>query len=229
MADEQLQHSRSAIDRAGKTIRHADRKGEGLPAASLELVDEFRIWHVPTVQWIQTDLTEYLLETVGSPEDRFPIASRLKTVPAIVAKLCRSSTALSRMQDIAGARIVVPDLGMQDEAKEATTNLLAEAVIDVKDQREEPDQYGYRAIHVIGYRAERYFEVQVRTFNQDRWAQIVERIDSNYRHDLKHGRGPAAWLEWLHELSDALRNADLGKPYKIPKKPVDLDLDVETE
>lgn len=107
------------------------------------------MWHVPTVQWIQSELGSFFHEAAGLSEDHYPITSRLKTSPAIVAKLCRSSTALSRMQDVAGARIVVPDLVLQDAGVGALHSLLAEAVIDVKDQRAEPDQYGYRAIHVI--------------------------------------------------------------------------------
>jgi hypothetical protein len=230
MPEDAFPHSRSSIDRAGKTIRHAvrDRKEEP-PEACLELVDEFRVWHLPTVQWTQNDLVDFFHRTVGLPEERFPITSRLKTSPAIVKKLYRSSTALSRMQDIAGARIVLPDLEVQEAVSDDVITLLSESVIDVKIQIDEPDQYGYRAIHVIGYRDQRYFEVQVRTFNQDRWAQIVERIDSNFGHDLKHGRGPATWLEWLHALSDELRKADLGERYEIPKTPLDLDVDVETE
>jgi ppGpp synthetase/RelA/SpoT-type nucleotidyltranferase len=195
----------------------------------LELVDEFRIWHLPTVQWIQTELVDFFHKTVGLPEERFPITSRLKTSPAIVKKLCRSSTALSRMQDIAGARIVLPDLEIQEAVSDDVITLLSESVIDVKNQRDEPDQYGYRAIHVIGYRDGRHFEVQIRTFEQDRWAQIVERIDSIHGYDLKHGQGPADWLEWLQVLSDELRKADLGEPYEIPPTPLDLEIDVGAE
>ena len=82
---------------------------------------------------------------------------------------------------------------------------------------ENGDQWGYRAIHVVVRLDERLAEIQVRTTNQDRWAQIVKAIDKARGLDLKHGRGPADWVQWLQELSDALRNADLGKPYDIPR------------
>jgi ppGpp synthetase/RelA/SpoT-type nucleotidyltranferase len=74
-----------------------------------ELIDEFRQSHIPVVTGVQEELTAVLHEEVGLDEERFPITSRLKTPQAIMAKLRRSSTALSRMQDVAGARIVLPD------------------------------------------------------------------------------------------------------------------------
>jgi ppGpp synthetase/RelA/SpoT-type nucleotidyltranferase len=225
MGNDEFPHSRNRVDTYGRKIRHAVRDGKDPPQECLDLVDEFRLWHVPTVEWIQSDLVEFL--TADLVNERVTTVSRLKTSPAIVQKLCRSTTALSRMQDIAGARIVVPDLELQDRLAREITDLLGESVIDVKDQRDEPDDYGYRMLHVIGFRDERYFEVQIRSFEQDRWAQIVERIDSNYSYDLKHGRGPADWLQWLHVLSDELRKADLGEPYEIPPTPIDLLVDVD--
>lgn len=227
--DDVFPHSRNRIDTYGRKIRHAGRKAEDPPQECLDLVDEFRVWHLSTLQSVQTELVEFFYELAGLPEDRFPITSRLKTSPAIVAKLRRSSTALSRMQDIAGARIVVPALEAQDAASLAIPTLFGESVIDMKDQREEPDQYGYRAVHATLYRDKRYAEVQIRTVNQDRWAQIVERVDSTYGYDLKHGRGPAAWLEWFHVLSDELRKADLEQPYEIPPTPLDLMVDIDPE
>jgi ppGpp synthetase/RelA/SpoT-type nucleotidyltranferase len=95
----------------------------------------------------------------------------------------------------------------------------------------EPDQWGYRAIHVIGRvgtwyfgmgaGGSHFFEVQVRTQGQDRWAQVVEAVDSSFHWDLKHGNGPAEWLEWLHTLSDELLSADRGQPFEIPPMPLD--------
>jgi len=59
-------------------------------------------------------------------------------------------------------------------------------------------------------------EIQIRTRRQDLWAQIVERVDKDLDWDLKHGEGPAEWLEWLHDLSDRApqggSRGDLGHP-----------------
>lgn len=89
---------------------------------------------------------------------------------------------------------------------------------------------GRRAIHVIVYRDARLAEVQLRTFAQDRWAQVVESIDSRFQYDLKARARPADWLEWLHVLSDEFRKDDLGEPFEIPKTPLDrFDLDLDPE
>jgi ppGpp synthetase/RelA/SpoT-type nucleotidyltranferase len=126
------------------------------------------------------------------------------------------------MQDIAGARIVVPSSDIQDVVLGVVEmTVFSDRVIHVKDQRTEPDQWGYRAMHVIVRLEDRLAEIQVRTVWQDRWAQVIERLDSAQGWDLKHGRGPAEWLEWLHALGDELREADLGRPYAIPRSPYD--------
>jgi ppGpp synthetase/RelA/SpoT-type nucleotidyltranferase len=178
---------------------------------------------------------------VGLDEERFPITSRLKTPGAIIAKLRRSSTSLDRMQDIAGARIVVPtpeEPATAFDAQAAAVPVIVDAlpggaeIVDVKDQSQVPDRWGYRAVHLIGRIGSWYFggpnapnhlffEVQVRTEAQDRWAQVVEGLDSRFDWDLKHGDGPAEWLEWLHVLSDEFLKADRGEPFEIRPTPLD--------
>ena len=73
------------------------------PQECLDLVDEFRVWHFPTMQWIQGDLVGSLNDAVGRTEERFPsITSRLKTSPRSSANspdhrqrsvVCRTSPA----------------------------------------------------------------------------------------------------------------------------------------
>jgi hypothetical protein len=163
-------------------------------------------------------------EEAGLDRENLPITGRpLKTVEAITAKLVRSKTRLATMQDIAGTRIVVPTLEIQD----AITTVVLERFRNkdgyvAKDTRENGDDYGYRAVHAVATLDGRFAEVQIRTVHQDVWAQLVERTDKMLNTDLKHGRGPADWLEWLLELSDALRQRDLGKPAPIPPTPHDL-------
>ena len=200
--------SRNQLDRAGGRIRAAARERRPHDPAVLEVIDGFRALHLPTLEEAQRRLSMFLHDEAGLPEERYPVTSRLKTSGAIIAKLTRTATSLTRMQDVAGARGVVPSLESQDVVG-----------INVKDQRQNPDRYGYRAVHVIVRLHDRIAEVQVRSDWQDRWAQVVEGLDSRFRSDLKHGRGPAEWLEWLHELSDELRKADLGEPYAIPAGP----------
>lgn len=214
--------SRNQLDKVGSHVRRTARQRVDVSDEVLRLIDEFRAWHFPTVQEMQRRLSAFFHEAVGMDAENVPVTSRLKTPPAIVAKLRRMETSIVRMQDIAGARLVVPNLTLQDMALDTVESVLFEGCAShVKDQREEPDQYGYRAIHVIVELDDRIAEIQIRTMWQDRWAQVVESLDSSLRSDLKHGRGPAEWLEWLHEVSDEYRKADLGQPYALPPLPYD--------
>jgi putative GTP pyrophosphokinase len=124
------------------------------------------------------------------------------------------------MQDIAGARIVVASPDLQEAALQALLRLFANDEPRVtKDTREEPDRYGYRAVHLVVRLRGRLAEIQLRTVLQDRWAQLVERVDGTLGSDLKHGRGPAEWLEWLHAASDAFHATERGQFIPIPPSP----------
>lgn len=214
--------SRNQLDRAPSRIRQAARDRVDPDPAVLEIIDLFRGWHFETVQRVQAELSNFFHKEAGIEEERLPIGSRLKTPSAIRAKLVRTNTSLVRMQDIAGARIVVPSLDIQDMTRRIVTRTIFRGcVVAEKDQRDEPDQYGYRAIHVIARLDGRFAEIQIRTNAQNRWAQLVEGLDAGMGTDLKHGRGPAEWLEWLHAASDEYRRADLGEPFQVPPTPVD--------
>jgi ppGpp synthetase/RelA/SpoT-type nucleotidyltranferase len=209
-----FRQSRKQLDKTGRRVRKARERGEDPRAEDMKLVDAFRAWHIPTVGSVQVELNRELHHfgpIVGRP---------LKTTESIIAKMCREKTALSRMQDIAGARITVPDLDAQQRAREATEALFPDIVKTI-DRSIDPDRWGYRAIHVVVRVDDRLAEIQLRTVWQDRWAQIVERLDRGNRWDLKHGNGPAEWHEWLHVLADELLKADMGQPYIIPPIPLD--------
>ena len=88
------------------------------------MVEDFRRWRQPVVGEIHTKLSSLWHEGAGLTQEEVPVTSRPKTPESIVAKLCRSSTSLVRMQDIAGARIVVPTLETQDTVLRATVQRL---------------------------------------------------------------------------------------------------------
>jgi ppGpp synthetase/RelA/SpoT-type nucleotidyltranferase len=69
-----------------------------------------------------------------------------KSTGAIVGKLDRQKTRLSQMQDIAGCRILVPEILAQDRAVDDLLHLFQKA--QVFDRRDRPS-YGYRAVHVV--------------------------------------------------------------------------------
>jgi ppGpp synthetase/RelA/SpoT-type nucleotidyltranferase len=161
---------------------------------------------------------------MGGASDHLP----MENARSDPAKVCRSSTALSRMQDIAGTRLVVPSLDAQDLMVSQILDLFAQcAPRDPKDTREEADSTGYRAVHIIIALDERLAEIQVRTLRQDAWAQVIEDVDARADWDLKHGRGPAEWRSWFQDVSDEFRKADLGLPSVVPPAPYDETGEVE--
>ncbi len=129
------------------------------------------------------------------PTGRYP-----KTTPAIIAKLKRSSTRLSRMQDIAGVRIVVSGPLDQDRAVEELTQL---ALCRVQDRRATPS-YGYRAVHIIYDVDSVPVEAQVRTKLQHAWAELSEKLADRFGPDVKYGGGPADFQNLLKSMSRSI-------------------------
>jgi Region found in RelA / SpoT proteins len=98
---------------------------------------------------------------------------------------------LSRVQDLAGARIVVSDRGEQDHVRERICGHFTAAGHDcrVRDRRIDPS-HGYRAVHVIVHFGGIPVEIQIRTELQDSRAQIVERLGDQWGRGLRYGTGP---------------------------------------
>jgi putative GTP pyrophosphokinase len=221
----------SQVNKAGERIRKATVRRDRPTAADLQLLDDYRAWHQPTLEECQRQLVALLHKRLELDPDMAFITGRpLKTVEAITAKLVRSKPRLATMQDIAGTRVVVPTLDFQN----AVTALVAgwffdDGLREPKDTREDGDDYGYRAVHLVATLDGRFAEIQIRTRAQDAWAQIVERTDKMIGADLKHGSGPAEWLDWLLELSHALRQIDLGRPVNLPPTPFDRLIKSEEE
>lgn len=213
----------SGINKVGERLRKATVAGIGFREDDLVALDRFRLWHQPTLERVQREVVETFHERAGIDEDTLPITGRpLKTREAIIAKLVRSKTRLATMQDIAGTRITVPGVESQRVIADVVLAAFADHGAKVeRDTVDTGDKYGYRAIHVVVTLDERHAEIQIRTRVQDAWAQLVENLDRARGWDLKHGRGPEDWIEWLIGLSDALRERDLGRPAQLPPSPYD--------
>ena len=99
---------------------------------------------------------------------------------------------LKGVQDIAGARIV-DECGRaeQDEIVRRIVAEFADAARPpkVKDRRAEPSA-GYRAVHVVVTVQDVPVEIQVRTWRQDQWAQIVETLGDKWGRGLRYGAEP---------------------------------------
>src|SRR6266850_1780937 len=94
--------SRSQINRLGERLRTG-----GISELDLRLLDGYR-----------RSFTEVYEGIVGRIRDQLglePTGRLAKSTISIIDKLRRERTRLSRMQDIAGCRLVVPDIQTQDE------------------------------------------------------------------------------------------------------------------
>ena len=154
------QLSNRQLDELGDRLRVSDPTAE-----DLELLGQVRGLYAASL----AEVTRVLVDLGLEP------GSRLKTTGTLVDKLRRiPGMQLSRIQDVAGARVVAE---MNREEQDRLVERVTARFDDyrVKDRRAEPS-FGYRAVHIIVKVQGRPVEIQVRTHLQDLWAQIVERL-----------------------------------------------------
>ena len=122
----------------------------------------------------------------------FAPSGRVKTTKTMTDKLRRTTgMELGRVQDLAGARIVVHDLAAQDAAEEKIRDFYVAQGTScrVVDRRADP-RFGYKAVHLVVRIDDLFVEVQVRTELQDTWAQIVERLADRWGRGIRYGEEP---------------------------------------
>lgn len=156
------------------------------------LINEYRESFLETLLVVNFDLGRL---RIGKSD-----GGRLKRPESIVAKLERDSRIrLSRMQDIAGCRLVASGKAEQDAiyARLQTDFDIYRAY----DTRETPHS-GYRAVHVVVRRGDKFVEVQVRTESQREWARLSEEATA-LDPAVKYGGGSPLIRQALDELSAA--------------------------
>lgn len=164
------------IDRLGERLRRGDPPNQ----VDLETLQRLRLDYDPPM----AEVERLLRETLGLQP-----TSRLKTTGTIIDKLKREKTRLSKMQDIAGLRIVLSkSLPTQDQIADEIQKLIRNSRI--VDRRARPS-HGYRAVHVTTSVADCPVEIQIRTPLQDQWAQVMEKIADTWGREIRYGGGPA--------------------------------------
>jgi len=126
----------------------------------------------------------------------FSPAVRVKTTGTVIDKLRRErgegySLRLTRIQDLAGARVVID--GSLDDQNTAVARIVEEFADErpprTTDRRAQPS-FGYRAVHVVVTMQDLPVEVQIRTDLQDAWAQAFERLADAYGRGIRYGEEP---------------------------------------
>jgi hypothetical protein len=114
---------------------------------------------------------------------------RLKSDKTLIEKLLREEgMELGRMEDIAGIRIVDEmTRSQQDELIRRIAGLFESTRII--DRRADP-RAGYRAVHIRVSLDQRFVEIQVRTMDQDQWAQAFEALGDRWGRQIRYGEPP---------------------------------------
>ena len=164
--------TRTQIDRLGDRLR----AGAG-GAEDLQLLDEYR-----------TDFGDPLALVLKGLRSRLRIepTGRIKVRQSIAQKLTRERTRLSQMQDIAGCRLVVPDLAAQEQVG---SDIARDFEVAKSFDRRAMPSHGYRAVHLVLNATGRFLEVQVRTELQHLWAELSEKSADLFGIELKYGGG----------------------------------------
>jgi len=196
-----------AINTVGQIKRLGERLRESHPITKddLALLDEFR----QTFSDIDKKAYSIIQQALAGSDGWICTKRKRKTQQSIVAKLSRlPKLRLPRMQDIAGCRIVL-ESGI--EQANNLNNLLLKAFKEQEWQVEgkERNADGYRAIHVIVKLDKKYYEIQLRTYAQDIWANLVESM-SDDKNTLKYGgtEKEKEVMDKLRQLSEAFITID---------------------
>jgi len=179
---------------------------------ALSVLDTWRTMHAEPLKKAVAAIAEHSVAAAGLSSQL--LSSRLKRSVSIIEKLKRQpEMKLSRMQDIAGVRVVNPD-------DYSIRLLLTFRIIREYNYHSRPKDSGYSAHHVVLNFIEDCYkdfqiELQVRTHLQHLWAMAVETVGMFYGEALKASQGNEDWLEFFKLASAALSHIENRSVVKI--------------
>ena len=196
-------YSRGAVDQAGRLLAADNAPSHHQMSHALDIINNWRSLHSFPLNTFQMNLRN----KSSKVSNEWLVAQRLKRVPSICQKLQRfPQMKLSRMQDIGGARAVLPNTDIVDSLHNAyVKSRIRHQLSGSKDYIREPKQSGYRSLHLIyryhSARNETYnglqIELQFRTRVQHAWATAVETVGTFLRQSLKSSEGHEEWLRFF--------------------------------
>lgn len=177
--------SKTQIDRLGDRLKKGNISEE-----DLRLLDQYRLSFSEAYKAVVGTIRKELsLEPTGRPA---------KSTTSISDKLRRESIRLTQIQDIAGGRLIVPNIFNQESVVQSLENLFENIII--VDRRKQPS-HGYRAVHVIVNHLGKAIEIQVRTSLQHLWAELSEKFSDVVNPAIKYGGGDESIQTTLKTLS----------------------------
>lgn len=199
----------AGVSRAGRALAdrfEAERQGRRTACAIRDAEGE-RARHA--VEWWRSEHVEPMLAVYKKVASITPelelgehrvtaVSFRPKSVDSTVHKLVREPG----------------NVNGQDEVDELHVRLGSRLEIRrVRDWARRPRSTGYRAVHLHVRERDRMIEVQLRTFGQDAWANVVEAESRLSGVNYKAGEGHPAVLELFRAVADLMAAIELGESH----------------
>lgn len=228
MAYASPKYSKGRVDRAGRSIasQHYDHD-------DVDVLENWRASHAHILNTFKQLLYN------RAPRYDVIVAQRLKRRPTIIDKLSRfPEMNLSRMHDIAGCRLIFPNIAeLQAFRSELNAGRFDHKRRNEGDGRwdylDNPKEDGYRGIHdAFKYEVEpkdrrmktaqpwngMLIEIQYRTFIQHAWSTAVEVAGLVTVNNPKFGRGRQEVKDFFRVSSEMLARAHENMPSSLPNK-----------
>jgi len=197
--------SKKRIDKAGDILAEK-LSPDGFVDSPIEILNKWRLCHAYPINTFQSTLRTKLSR--GDFGEDYIVAQRLKRSSTVIEKLKEiDGMRLTRMQDIAGVRAILPTI--QDvralEAQYRDSERFTHELINFKDYIHSPkNETGYRSLHFIyRYNNERavahnglLIELQIRTKLQHSWATAVETMQTFIGQTIKTRDGVKGSKKW---------------------------------
>lgn len=215
--------SKSRVSKAGAAIRDGVETPE-----DLEVINAWRAAHKPVLNTFQAILRN---RTRGTA---IVVAQRHKRKLTIFEKLRRfPNMALHRMDDVAGCRLIFPDVASLQKFREALHKARFRHKrrnnVDKYDYIKRPKPTGYRGIHdVYEYDVNSHvgqaakgllIEIQYRTAVQHAWATAVEVIGFITSSQPKFQQGDKRYETAMLYASEIIARAHEGMTSFLPEEP----------
>ena len=211
MSNDELHVSKSAVRRAGSTLRRFARE-EATDAEAdeaLGVIDAYRRSFSDPLNAVAA-LGGILRESGIQGE----VSQRLKRMLTIAQKIVvrESGLDLSRMQDIGGCRVVLDSDDVADlrRLEGLVRDYWGDGCKRSSNYVDRPRNSGYRAIHIVVVQDGRMIEIQLRTQRMHLWAELVESLSgvlgTNYKQD-----GDSLVQDYARQLSLVMQAVERGE------------------